>query len=283
MIRSTDLSQLPAPMNTSDTGKIPTPPIAPSATTVGAMPPGFLNEPHRDMIMQKQRAANDFALPQSSTLIQDDDDDPAVHEAARSYASTGGGVPTRTHANTAVAPLPRRPQPQVEEDGEEEQAADVDDYEGAEYESEDGDGYGYGTAPSSPASRRTNGGGRGAARGHRKGQRPSTPPRMPPSARSAKTAIFAELRLAIIIASVYILVSFIPVENILANYAASLTNVSYVPLVIRAISVSILVLILKYASDRYFASGDVQNSDEGTAMIPAGQDDDYDEDYDLGY
>lgn len=101
MLRSTDVSALPPPQNTSKTGRGPSVTLPPAAPSSGSLPPPqFLNESHRDMVLQKQMAVNDFSLPQSSSdTLQDDDKDPGVMEAAARYRA-GGGIA----ASAAAAP-----------------------------------------------------------------------------------------------------------------------------------------------------------------------------------
>lgn len=280
MIRSTDITQLPAPMNTSTTGKEPTPMVAPTATTSGAMPPGFLNEPHRDMIMQKQRAADNFSLPQSSTLIQDDDDDPAVHEAAAQSVGTYGGSGTAGSAASAranremdakagalkrAAPNTTTPQtlrPQLEEDGEgdqfqvdydaaplEEEEAYADERTAEENEDED-DGQMLRRRRGKPYGA---GSGDGKRREEENGRRrrANVPTMTMPPLATSRAGLWEGLRVLLLIVVFYVAAAYVPVEALIETHVRPLAEYPYVPLIVRGLLVALLVFLGNVVWDKY--------------------------------
>lgn len=229
MIRSTDLSQIPSFSSTPTNFTSCPPPSTMSLSTSPAVPPPqpFLNEPHREMVLQKQRAADHFSLPQSSTLIQDDDDDPSVTEVARTYGNAGA-EPYSSSFQEDNTPASNAAIIQDDEPSDDDEYAvssyrDNRDY-GKYDDEEDPDEYDEGTP-------------RPSERGSANRKNSHSRSRKNTASRSRWdnfSSIMYDVKLVALVIAVFIAVSFVPVNVLIEKYTPSLMGVGYAPLLLKA-------------------------------------------------
>jgi len=244
-----------------------------SMQTPGAMPPmggassgsspSFLNEPHRDMVIQAQRATNDFSLPlSSSSMIQDDEQDPSVNEVARTFgtiADSPSSVKEEHYAHNHP----------IEDDGyaAEDYVRGEDEIDAvAEY---DGGGRRRLTGqPHHRSSKAKSKGGRSAQKDAHTNQ----------SSRSSwSSTILDDVWLAILVMFAYVLITFVPVEALVEKYIPSMSSIGYLPLLLKAVTIGVVVFVTKIVMNYYGGGNDREISSSRAYALsrPSHQDDGY--------
>lgn len=212
----------------------------------GARPaPAFLNETHRDMVTQAQKATNDFSLPQSSTLIQDDEMDPTVNEVANAYRSsqernnnTSNAADKFVNNDSQNGLSSEERQQQLHLARLQHLAADdkrrplSSHSPGGKFQQRRHHGSGGRTRPANNA-------GRYPGDLHR--------PNPPPPSRMG--ILLDNMWLTILVMFLYVLVCFVPIEAFLQNHVQVIANIGYAPLLSKSLFFGVLVFGVKTLLD----------------------------------
>jgi hypothetical protein len=220
------------------------------------------------MVIQKQMAANHFSLPQSSTLIQDDDDDPSVNEVAHAYNTSEALVETEE-------PPPQFVERYENDDPDTYYETDVSRDDGLMYNEDQDEETVEGGRPSQRRRRNAPSKGKGGFYAVRSPH--------PVSGKSRGSA-WDEVKLVVVLIVVFLSITFIPVDVLIDNYAPSLSSAGYAPILIKAVLMAVSMAVLVKVMGLGYGSGSSDlRRDAASVDDDWVEDENEDFDDDLGY